>query len=164
MSQTETHTHQPKPPKYLVCVDNRDECRAALKLVCLKAHARRGCVDMLHVTPPADFQTLGAIADRMREERREEGEKLLTTLADEALTNYGIRPTPILREGAIGDEIIAAALSDADVIMVVVGIAHAHSSRGNLASWLAVQLGNKLPIPLLMVPGNLTEQQLQNLV
>lgn len=153
-----------KAPKYLVCVDNREECRAALKLVCMKAAARKGMVDMLHVTPPADFQTLGAIADRMREERKREGEELLKTLADEAYAAYGIRPAPLLREGAIGDEVIAAALADADVIMVVIGIAASGSGRGTLASWLALQLGQKFPIPLLMVPGNLTEQQLQTLI
>lgn len=164
MSISPTPTHIHKPPKYLVCVDNREECRAALKLVCMKALARQGQVDMLHVTPPADFQTLGAVADRMREERRQEGETLLKMLADEAHAMYGVRPTPILREGAIGDEIIATALADANIIMVVIGIAHNHSSRGTLASWLAGQLGNKFPIPLLMVPGTLTDQQLSNLV
>lgn len=157
-------TQTPKAPKYLVCVDSREECRAALKLVCLKAAARKGAVDMLHVTPPADFQTLGGIADRMREERKREGEDLLKTMADEAYAAYGIRPNPLLREGAIGEEIIAAALNDADVIMVVVGIASGNSGRGTLASWLAGQLGSKFPIPLLMVPGNLTDQQLQTLI
>ena len=33
-----------------------------------------------------------------------------------------------------------------------------------LASWLAGQLGGKLLTPLLMVPGNLTDEQLQQLV
>ncbi|MFW0776518.1 MAG: universal stress protein [Rickettsiales bacterium] len=153
-----------KPPKYLVCVDGRDECQVALHLVCLKAVARGGRVDMLHVTPPADFQTLGAIADRMREERKHEGEELLKKMADEAYAEYGIRPSPILKEGAIGDEIIAAALADPDITMVVLGIASDNNGRGTLAAWLANQLGNKFPIPLLMVPGNLTQQQLQTLV
>ncbi len=33
-----------------------------------------------------------------------------------------------------------------------------------LAAWLAGQLGHKLFIPLLMVPGNLTDHQLQSLI
>ena len=44
--------------------------------------ARGGAVDLLHVMPPADFQTLGSVADRMKEERRAEGEQLLTKLAE----------------------------------------------------------------------------------
>ena len=160
----ETPKTPARSPKYLVCVDNREECRVALKLACMKAVARGGRVDMLHVLAPADFQTLGAIAERMREERKAEGEKLLAELADTAYGTYNIRPNPILREGTVGEEIITSALADTDVIMVVIGIAHTSTSRGTLASWLAGQLGTKLPIPLLMVPGNLTEQQLQGLV
>ncbi|MDX2112623.1 MAG: universal stress protein [Alphaproteobacteria bacterium] len=152
-----------KPPKYLVCVDQREECLAALRLVCLKALARSGCVDMLHVTPPADFQTLGTIADRIREERRGEAGQLLARLADECQQQLGLRPGIVLREGAIGEEIIAAATADPDAIMVVIGTSHS-GARGSLAAWLANQLGTKLPIPLLMVPGNLTQQQLAQLI
>ncbi len=149
--------------KYLVCVDQREESRVALRLACMKAVARGSTVGMLHVIPPTDFQTLGAIADRMREERRAEAEKLLKNLADEAAAAFGVRPGIILREGPVGEEILAAALEDADVNMIVIGIAQA-SGRGTLASWLAGQLGHKLFIPLLMVPGNLTDQQLQSVI
>lgn len=155
-----------KATKYLVCVDARDESKIALRLACMKANARGSEVCMLHVVQPADFQTLGAIADRMREERRQEGQELLGTLAEEAYSTYGIRPATVLREGSIGDEIIAAANEDAEVNMIALGIAQhsTSSSRGKLAAWLASQLGSKLFVPLLMVPGNLTDQQLQTLV
>lgn len=154
-----------RPIKYLVCVDSRDESQVALKLACMKARVRSGQVDIIHVVPPADFQTLGAIAERMKEERMEEGRKLLNQAAAIALTNYGIKAATILREGATGDEIIACAMGNADVITVVLGIAsHQPNVRGKLASWLAGQLGVKLFIPLLMVPGNLTDEQLQNII
>ena len=152
-----------KAAKYLVCVDGREESRIALRLACMKARMRGSSVDMLHVMTPADFQTLGAVADRMREERRSEGEQLLKTLSEEA-NRHGIVPTLLLREGAIGDEIIAAALENPDINIIVIGIAQQSSGRGKLAAWLAGQLGSKLFVPLLMVPGNLTDQQLQALV
>jgi len=152
-----------KSSKYLVCVDAREESRIPLRLACMKANARGVRVAMLHVITPADFQTLGAIADRMREERWKEGETLLQTLADEAFATYGIRPDIVQREGSVGDEIIAAANDDPDINMIAIGIAQ-DSGRGKLASWLAGQLGSKLYVPLLMVPGNLTDQQLQSLI
>lgn len=146
--------------KYLVCVDGREESRMALKLACMKARAYGGQVDLLHVLMPADFQTLGGIADRMREERRAEGEQLLAQLCTEASMTHGITPTPLLREGATGDEIVEAVLADADIGMLVVGTSQ---DGGKLAAWLAAQLGGKLSIPLLMVPKNLTDLQLQSL-
>ncbi len=153
-----------KPPKYLVCVDAGEESRVALRLACMKATVRNGMVDILHVIPPADFQTLGAVADRIREEREQEGQALLKRLADEAGAGYGITPGMVLRQGSTGEEIIAATLEDHDVIMLMVGVAQQPGSRGKLTSWLAGQLGHKLFTPILLVPGNLTDQQLTSLV
>lgn len=150
--------------KYLVCVDAREESKVGLRLACMKANARGSKVGILHVIPPADFQTLGAIADRMREERKREGEELLNTLADIAHATYGVRPSMHLREGQTGDEILAAAMEDTDINMLVIGVANQSSSRGKLTAWLAGQLGGKLLVPLLMVPGNLTDQQLLTLI
>ncbi|NBX04205.1 MAG: universal stress protein [Alphaproteobacteria bacterium] len=153
-----------KPAKYLVCVDNREESHAALRLACMKARVRNGSVEMLHIIPPADFQTLGMIADRMREERHNEAQELLDSLSTMAQENYGVTPVQCLREGPIGDEIVSVAMDDNDITMIVIGTAQQHSGRGSLAGWLASQLGSKLLIPLLLVPGNLTDFQLENLV
>ena len=162
-SQTQAKT-MVKSTKFLVCVDGREESKIALRLACMKANARGSRVCMLHVIQPADFQTLGAIADRMREERKAEGNQLLSTLAEEAFATYGIRPDMVLREGSTGDEIIAAAFEDPDVNMIALGVAQHTAGRGKLTAWLASQLGSKLYVPLLMVPGNLTDQQLQSIV
>ena len=153
-----------KSPKYLVCVDHREEALAALRLACMKARLRGGSVEMLHVIPPADFQTLGVIADKMREERQSEAQSLLDSLTSEAQERFGIIPLQKLREGAVGDEIIAFATDNSDITMLVIGTAEQGNGRGSLAAWLASQLGSKLPVPLLMVPGNLTDYQLENLV
>lgn len=155
---------KPKPVKYLVCADGRPESWAALRLACMKARVRGGGVDVLHIIPPADFQTLGAVADKMREERKTEGEQLLQKLSNDAATTYGIAPRAILREGDIGEEIIKVSLEDPNTIMLVIGVAQEKSGRGKLAGWLAGQLGSKLLTPLLMVPGNLTDDQLLTLV
>ena len=152
-----------KPPKYLVCVDGREESLVALRLACMKAQMRNGKVDMLHVIAPADFQTIGAIADRMSEEQQEEGKKLLKKLANDASVAYDVTPRIFLREGSSGDEILAAINEDVDITMVVIGVTQS-KSRGKLSSWLAGQLGSELLTPLLMVPGNLTDQQLEALV
>lgn len=150
--------------KYLVCVDSREESRVGLRLACMKAAARGSAVSLLHVLPPADFQVVGAVADRMREERTQEARKLLDMLTAEAEATYGVKPGAILREGTVGDQILAAVLEDPEVSMLVISIAQQGAGRGTLSTWLAGQLGSKLLVPLLMVPGNLTDQQLQTLI
>lgn len=156
---------QQHPARYLVCVDRRPESKVALRLACLKAKMRACAVDMLHVLPQVDFQSLGSVEERMREEQQQEGNELLQSLAAEAATLYGVAPHALLREGPTGDEILAAVTTDPHINVLVIGIAQQTTSgRGKLASWLAGQLGSKLFIPILMVPGNLTDQQLESLI
>jgi len=151
--------------RYLVCVDGRPECRIALRLACMKARARTGQITLLHIVPPVDFQTLGTIADRMRTERIREGEALLADLSAEAEKTFGITPTLLLLEGSAGDKIVETAMSDPNIVILVLGITQQQQSgKGKLSAWLAGQLGGSLLIPMLMVPGNLTDEQLSGLV
>lgn len=151
-------------PKFLVCVDQHEESVAALKFACMKAITSAATVDIIHVLPPADFQTLGAVADRISEERRSEGEGLLKKLSEEVEQLYGVSPGLILREGSTGDEILKTISELSNISVLIVGTAHHMRGRGKLGAWLAQQLGQKLFIPLLMVPGNLTEEQIQALM
>lgn len=152
----------PSPGKFLVCVDRSGASRVALHFACVKARKRGGFVDMLHVMePPADFQGLAAVAEKMREERRAEAEELMQALAEEA-GKAGITPSILLREGNIGEEVVKAAQEDFDVNMLVLGAAPS-GSGGKLIAWLAGQLGERLLVPLMLVPGNLTERQIEEL-
>jgi nucleotide-binding universal stress UspA family protein len=151
--------------KYLVCVDGRKECRVALRLACMKAQARSGEITLLHVVPPVDFQTLGGIADRMRAERLREGEAFLAELAKEANDTFGIHTNMLLLEGSSGDKIIETAMGDPNYVIIVLGISHTQTApSGKLSAWLAAQLNSTLLVPILMVPGSLTDQQLSSLV
>lgn len=152
------------PPKFLVCVDKNEESIAALRFSCLKAKMRGAIIDLIHVLPPDDFQTLGSIAERISEERRLEGQRMLEELGAKVEAINGVKPGMILREGEAGEEIIKTISELSDISLLIIGTAHHMRGRGKLAAWLAGQLGQKLFIPLLMVPGNLTEEQIQGLM
>lgn len=151
--------------RYLVCVDSRQECRVALRLACLKAKMRSGQITLLHVVPPIDFQTLGGIADRMRAERLHEGEQLLSNLSNEARESFGISPTLLLLEGNAGEKIVETAMGDHNVVFIILGVTKQQNTHGGkLSAWLAGQLNHTLFVPILLVPGNLTDEQLSTLV
>lgn len=157
----ETKTPQPAPGKYLVCVNKGDASRVAVHFACSKAKKRGGIVTMLHVIEPAQIQSLFAVGDVMQEERVKEAETMLTALIEKAKEAYGIAPTPLIREGQLGDELISAILADPDVNMLVLGVLR--EGHGKLTGWLAGKLGDKLLVPLMLVPGNLTDQQIEEL-
>ncbi len=148
--------------KYLVCVDGSAQSRVAVRFACLRAKNTNGYVVLLTVIEPAEFQHWMAVEDVMREERREEVELMLQELAAEVNEWAGVMPVFTVREGAIGDEILAAVEEDSAVSFLVVSSSSASEKQGKLISWLASQLADRLSVPLVIVPGNLTDEQLIN--
>ena len=152
-----------KPTKFIVCVDRSDVSHVALYYTCCRAKRRGAAVDMLHVIAPPDVPTLNIAADKMLEEARSEAEELANRLKEEAASRTGLSPNIVLREGNVGDEIIAQAMEDHDATLLVIGVTPGGSKRGKLVSWLAAELGDKLLIPVMLVPGNLTEHEIDEL-
>jgi hypothetical protein len=62
-----------------------------------------------------------------------------------------------------GDEILGHIAENDAINLLVVGAAPPDQGRGSLISWLAGQLAGQLNIPLVVVPGSLSDQQLQDL-
>ena len=152
--------HVPGQANYLVCVDRSPQSRVALRFACLRAKNTGGNVMLLTVIEPAEFQHWVAVEDVMLEERREEAEHVLQDLAAEVNEWAGVMPALTVREGQIGDEILAAVEEDPSISFLVVGAAPPPEKHGSLISWLAGQLAGRLSIPLVIVPGNLSDEQL----
>lgn len=151
------------PAKFLVCIDRHEASRVALRFACLKAKKRGGIVDIVHVMEPLGGQGLLSVTDAMKEQQKSEAESLLNQLCSDAFYNYGIKPTTLLREGKIGEEILKTAKEDEGVNMIVLGVAAKSSSRGKLIAWLSTQMGDELIMPIMLVPGNLTDAQMEEL-
>lgn len=152
-----------KSAKYLVCVDGAESSRVALHFACKKAVKRGGSVELLHVVPPADMQNVFGVMGKVREEQRQEAEIMTRSLSGSAFQYSGLTPTVQIRDGRPGEEIINAALQDNDINMVVLGASPESAKRGNLIQWLAGRLGDRLLVPMMLVPGNLTDLQIDEL-
>jgi nucleotide-binding universal stress UspA family protein len=153
-----------KSGKFLVCVAENDASPMALRMACKRAKRRGDRVDILTVVQPMDFQPLFGMGDRMSDDKREQSEKLLQQLAGIAHEECGITPTLHLREGKLGEQIIAAVMEDSDVTMLVIGLMPGSSTGTKLVGWLSERIGDELLVPMMLVPGNLTDQQLDTLV
>ncbi|OYQ37288.1 hypothetical protein CHU95_01895 [Niveispirillum lacus] len=149
--------------KFLVCVDGSTQSRAALRFAALRARNTGGILALLHVCEPVDCQGWMRVADTMEAEQREEAECLLQSMAGEVWALTGLMPELNFRRGTIGTEILDAIQEDGDIHALVVGAAPASARRGRLISWLAGELAGSLDIPLVIVPGNLTDRQIDRL-
>lgn len=150
------------PFKYIVCVNDNAPSRVALHFACLRAKKRGGTVEVLHVLPPADFQSLHLVADKMLEEQRQAAESMLRRLTDDAYAATGMTSSIDIRVGQVSDEIIAAT-KDQESATLVIAADHTETARSSLLNTLYSQLGDRLFTPILLVPGTLTVAQLERL-
>ena len=152
-----------RPAKYLVCVDDTDASAVAVRFACMKAHKRGGQVLALHVVEPADFQSLLAVADKMREDLHQHAQEVLDKIVASVADLEGLALETLIREGKVEEEILTVATSDPDINMLVFGVEPDPARRGRRAAKLIAQLGDDLLVPMMLVPGNLTNQQIREL-
>lgn len=150
--------------KFLVVVDDTPECRVALRYACGRAGSTEGQVALLRVIEPGDFQHWLSVEERMREEAREEAERLLQGLAAEISERVHIMPELVVREGAAFEEVLAQIDEDPQMRVLVLGAATGPEGPGPLVSALAGRMPGNMPIPVTVVPGSLTDEQIDELV
>ncbi len=144
--------------KLLVIADESPECRVALRYAALRAIHTGGRLTLLHVIPPPDFQSWVAVVEKMREEAREESERLLYDLCGEANRIGGLMPEIVIREGSTKEEILAVVKDDPSIRLLVLGAGTGREGPGPLVSGLATDIVGLYPIPVTIVPGHMTAE------
>ena len=154
---------EPQERTFLVVVDNTEELHVALRFASLRAKKTGGRVALLYVVEPADFQHWMAVEDLMREEGRQEAEAVLQKYSAEVQEWSGKTPVFYLREGKLRDELLKLIDEDQSISVLVLGAATGTEGPGPLISALAGKMTSDLRVPLTIVPGYLTDEQLESL-
>jgi len=149
--------------KFLCVVDDSPECRLALRFAFRRAARTGGGVILLYVIEPADFQHWMAVENLMREEAREAAEEVLQTLADEVNEWSGIMPEFSIREGRKQDEVLALLEEEPEIRLLVLGASAEKDGPGPLVTALAGPLSANMRVPVTVVPGNLSIEQIDEI-
>jgi nucleotide-binding universal stress UspA family protein len=157
---TDTVPPAPHERVFLVVVDDSPELRVALRYAALRARRTGGRVALLHVMEPPDRQTWMALESLMREESREEAEALVGRHVDAVAALTGAMPVVHIREGLIDDELLALIDEDPTISILVLAAAVSDTGPGPLISALSSKLIGRLRVPLTIVPGGLTDLQI----
>ena len=154
----------PRSDRVFLCViDSSEEVHVALRFAALRALRSGGRVALLFVMEPGDFQHWMSVAEKMREERREEAERALQVHATEVNEITGQMPALYVREGNASDVIVALIVEEPSISILVLGAGTGKKGPGPLVSSIAGKLSGRFPIPITVVPGNLTDEQLDGL-
>jgi nucleotide-binding universal stress UspA family protein len=143
---------------FLVVVDQSNELKLALRFAARRARATGGRVAMLYVTEPAEAEWLG-VGDIMREERRAEAEQRLQELSTQVQTLSGEMPILYVREGNVRDELLKLVDEEPSISILVLAADAGSSGPGPLVTALTGKFAGKLHIPLTIVPGSLTDEE-----
>jgi nucleotide-binding universal stress UspA family protein len=137
---------------------------AALRFAALRAEHSGGRTALLKVLEPVEFAHFGSINTLMEQEAREEAEAELQRHAATVQRISGRMPSLYLRKGKPIDELLKLIEEEKEHLSILVlASGTGKEGPGPLISQLAGKLNRRLRIPLTIVPGSLTDDEIDRL-
>lgn len=146
--------------KFLVVIDDTPECLRALSYAARRAEHTGGAVIMLFVIEPEAPQSWLGVEDIMREEAMEQAEATLSRFAAKVRDIANTDPEMVIREGKRADEIRQLIETDEDIAILVLAAGEGSEGPGPLVTAIVAKGSGTFPVPITIVPGNLSEEQL----
>lgn len=148
--------------KFLVVLDQTRECLNAIRYAAMRAAHTGGGVTILSVIPPDDYQHWIGVSEIMRAEARETITAHFEVFAKWMRDKQGVTPELVIREGDPVSEIMALVREDPEIGVLVLGAGTDKSGPGPLVTQLSRSSGS-LPIPLTIVPGDMSKERLESI-
>ncbi len=147
--------------KFLVIIDDSPECDRAVYYASRRAQNTGGKLLMLYVLAPGDFQHWLGVENIMRAEAQDEARRVLGEFAEKARKWAEVEPEMVIREGNRADEVVNLIEEDSDVSILVLAAATGKEGPGPLVSSIATKAAATFPIPITIVPGSLSDEEIQ---
>jgi hypothetical protein len=153
--------------KYLICVSPNDNPTAALRYASLKAKNDDSRLEILSIidTTCTDYQGIFSVGETLKKEKRTEIEEKLKKLSKQIYKWSNITPILNIKEGDIISEITNTLNTDKSIKLFLVTSSEKSSSQGKLISDITEKLYlDKIAIPSLIIPANLSDKQIEELL
>lgn len=134
-----------------------------MRFAARRAQRTQGGVSLLYVIEPEEFEHWIAVRNAMRAEAVAEAEDRLQALAEEVRAISGVIPELAVRNGDRREELLAHIAADPEIRLLVLGAGVNGDGPGPLVKSLINQLGGRLPIPVTVVPGALSLEEIDAL-
>jgi nucleotide-binding universal stress UspA family protein len=148
--------------KFLVIIDDTPECERAAAYAAQRMKSTNGVLVLLYVIEPDDFQHWLGVEKIMRDEANANARTVLAGYAGRIREKFGIEPELVVREGKTVEELHKAIEADQDISILVLAASAGKEGPGPLVTSVAGK-GAAFPIPVTVVPQNLSDEDLDNL-
>ncbi len=147
--------------KFLLIVDESQEVEAALFYAASRIQRSSGSIVMLYVIVPQEFQHWINVRQQQVEEETTKAKALFRMFRRKLnLASFeGVASEEVIREGTKGEEIRKVIDGDEDIAILVLAAAVDNEGPGPLVSSLGNTAG-AFPVPVAIVPGHLTDDEL----
>ncbi len=147
---------------YLVVIDETVEARLALRFASRRAAKTGGAVHILALVEQADFVAWGGVQATMEAEALGRAEELVNNAAGAIFMESGLRPNITVKSGD-GVEVVKGMLAEHPEIATLVLGAAAQGVPGPLVSHFAGNNAGTLHCPVMVIPGSLSDEQIDEL-
>jgi nucleotide-binding universal stress UspA family protein len=147
---------------YLVVVDDSTESRVALRFAARRAAKTDGRIEVLGIVEPQDFVQFGGVQAAIEEEQRHRIEGVVSSAIGEILDESGVEANVIIRQGE-AVRTVREFIGERDEVCALVLGAAANGSPGPLVAEFAGMDAGLLPCPLMIIPGGMTDERLEQL-
>ena len=147
---------------YLVVVDDSEEARVALRFAARRAAKTDGRVEVLGLVEPQDFVQFGGVQAAIEEEQRARIAGVVSGAVGEILDESGIESHILVQKGDPSKTLRDYIGQREDVSALVLGAA----PSGNPGPIVGNFCGNDaglLPCPVMLIPGSLSDERLEQL-
>jgi nucleotide-binding universal stress UspA family protein len=147
---------------YLVVVDDSAEARVALRFAARRAAKTNGRIEVLGVVEPQDFVQFGGVQAAFEQEQRLRIEGVVSAAIGEILDESGVEANIVIQHGEAVKAVRDYVAGRDEVAALVLGAA-ASGHPGVLVDNFTDGDAGKLPCPVMIIPGNRSDERLEQL-
>jgi nucleotide-binding universal stress UspA family protein len=147
---------------YLVVIDDSAEARVALRFAARRAAKTGGRVEVLGIVEAQDFVQFGGVQAAIEEEQRLRIEGVVSSAVGEILDETGVEAKIIVQQGEAVKSVRDYVGDREEVAALVLGAAPS-GDPGPLVSNFCGNDSGKLPCPVMLIPGSLSDERLEQL-
>lgn len=148
---------------FLCLVDESEEFEVALRFACNRAMNTGGRIALAYVVAPAEFQHWVGIGNLMEQEGREQAEEMIRVIGEVVQQRTGKMPIVYIRSGKPHEELVKLIDEEPQIAVLVLGASISGNGPGPIVSHIVNEMSGGFHVPITIVPGSMTEEQIDSI-
>lgn len=149
---------------FLVVADDSKELHQALYYAARRAATAGGEIALFRCIEPIEGQLWGGVTEIMEAENEQASKVLLQELSDYCEKLGTLKPKTFVRKGTVSQELFKLINTVSAIRVLVLGVSTESGNPGPLINYIINNGSNECRVPITIVPGNLSDEQIDALI